>query len=87
MASPKDRTAMALVGLVGVFIIGSMVLLIVFAFKGTGDGSGENVWAGLFSLTTAILGAVAGWLGGSAVARRSNPEVEGQGVESDGDLG
>lgn len=86
--SPKDRTAMALVALVGVFIIGSMVLLVTMAFLGTGDGEGERVWAGLFSLTTAILGAIAGWLGGSAAAaRKPNPEVEGQGVEADGDLG
>lgn len=83
--NPKDRTIMALVGLVGVFVIGSMILLVIMAFLGTGDGNGENVWAGLFSLTTAILGAVAGWLGGSAVARRT-PEKTGE-ADPYGDLG
>jgi heme/copper-type cytochrome/quinol oxidase subunit 4 len=76
VTSTKDKSALMLIGFIGFFIIGSMILLIIFAFTGTGDGSGENVWAGLFSLTTAILGAVGGYLGGTAMeARKHEPNA------------
>ena len=65
---PKDRAALALVGFVGIFIVGSMIALVVMAF--TGATGGENVWAGMFSLTTAILGGIGGYLGGTAVEAR-----------------
>jgi len=53
-----------------------MILLIIFAFNGTGDGTGENVWSGLFSLTTAILGAVGGYLGGTTMEARKQQEQQ-----------
>lgn len=76
MTSTKDKSALMLIGFIGFFIVASMVLLIIFAFQGTGDGSGENVWSGLFSLTTAILGAVGGYLGGTAVEARKHQPLD-----------
>lgn len=76
MTTTKDKSALMLIGFIGFFIVASMILLIIFAFNGTGDGTGENVWSGLFSLTTAILGAVGGYLGGTAVeSRRHQPNA------------
>lgn len=71
--STKDTATLLLIGIVGLFILGSLVALIVAAFEGQPGGS--NIWAGLFSLCTAILGAVGGYLGGQAVGsvRRSTP--------------
>jgi len=73
VTSTKDKSALMLIGFIGFFIVASMILLIIFAFNGTGDGTGENVWSGLFSLTTAILGAVGGYLGGTTMEARKHP--------------
>ena len=80
MSSTKDKSALMLIGFIGIFILGSMILVVILAFQGTGDSTGENVWAGLFSLTTAILGAVGGYLGGTAMEARKHepPEVEAE---------
>jgi len=78
MSSTKDKSALMLIGFIGFFIVGSMIILIIFAFMGTGDGSGENVWAGLFSLTTAILGAVGGYLGGSTMEARKQQDQQAE---------
>lgn len=66
--STTDTAALMLVGVVGFFVVASMVAIVVMAFAGV--GAGENIWAGLFSLATAILGALAGYLGGQAVTTR-----------------
>lgn len=64
----QDTAALMLVGFVGIFIFGSLVILVIGAFVGyPADG---KVWAGLFSLCTAILGAIGGYLGGQAVGRQ-----------------
>ena len=68
----QDRTALALVVIVGFFVVASMTVVVIFAFSGV--PSGENIWAGLFSIITAILGGITGYLGGSA--RRPQPPEE-----------
>ena len=66
----REATALILVGIVAFFVVASMAVIIVLAFQGV--PSGENVWAGLFSIVTAILGGITGYIGGSA--RRPQPE-------------
>lgn len=70
----REATALILVSIVAFFVVASMVVIILFAFQGV--PSGENVWAGLFSIVTAILGGVTGYLGGQAVGRRPAPPKE-----------
>ena len=65
----REATALILVGIVAFFVVASMAVVIILAFNGV--PSGENVWAGLFSIITAILGGITGYLGGSA--RRPSP--------------
>lgn len=67
----KDTATLGLVGIVGLFVVGTMIALIVLAFNGATGG--EAVWAGLFSLMTAVLGAIGGYLGGTAVEARKHP--------------
>ena len=82
MSSTKDKSALMLIGFIGIFILGSMILVVILAFQGTGDARGENVWAGLFSLTTAILGAVGGYLGGTTMeARKQQDQQAAQALE------
>ena len=66
----REATALILVGIVAFFVVASMAVVILLAFQGI--PSGENVWAGLFSIVTAILGGVTGYIGGTA--RRPQPE-------------
>ena len=68
----REATALILVGIVGFFVVASMLVIILFAFQGV--PSGENVWAGLFSIVTAILGGITGYIGGTA--RRPQPPEE-----------
>jgi len=73
--STKDIAALSLIGFLGLFLVGSLVVVIFLAF--TGAGGGEDLWSGLFALITAILGAIVGWLGGTAVeAQKHQPEIE-----------
>ncbi len=65
----REATALILVGIVGFFVVASMAVVILLAFQGI--PSGENVWAGLFSIVTAILGGITGYIGGTA--RRPSP--------------
>ncbi len=65
----REATALILVGIVGFFVVASMLVIIVLAFQGV--PSGENVWAGLFSIVTAILGGITGYITG---ATRRPPE-------------
>lgn len=60
---PKDRVAIMLACTVGIFVAISTIGFFFLAYAGLNVGKG---WAGLFSLMTAILGALAGWLGGTA---------------------
>ena len=68
----REATALILVSIVGFFVVASMAVIILLAFQGI--PSGENVWAGLFSIVTAILGGVTGYIGGTA--RRPQPPEE-----------
>ena len=68
----REATALILVGIVGFFVVASMAVIILLAFQGI--PSGENVWAGLFSIVTAILGGITGYIGGTA--RRPQPPEE-----------
>ena len=60
----REATALILVGIVGFFVVASMAVIILLAFQGI--PSGENVWAGLFSIVTAILGGITGYITGTA---------------------
>ena len=68
----REATALILVGIVAFFVVASMFVIILFAFQGV--PSGGNVWAGLFSIVTAILGGITGYIGGTA--RRPQPPEE-----------
>ena len=59
----REATALILVGIVAFFVVASMAVVVVLAFQGI--PSGENVWAGLFSIITAILGGITGYIGGT----------------------
>lgn len=71
-----ESAALMLIMIVGLFVFGSMVALIVLAF--TGATGGESVWAGLFSLMTAALGCVVGVLGGSQYEQRRRTAAAAQ---------
>ena len=68
----REATALILVSVVAFFVVASMAVIILLAFQGI--PSGENVWAGLFSIVTAILGGITGYIGGTA--RRPQPPEE-----------
>ena len=77
--NPKDTVAFGLLTIIGIFVGGSMLTMIILAFAGAGTGEGgERVWAGLFSLITACLGALGGYLGGVAVSQRNGKEGQGE---------
>ena len=78
VSEARDKIAILLAAIVGVFILGSLTLIITLAFTGAGPGVGENVWAGLFSLVTAILGALGGYLGGVAVTTKRQTSSNGE---------
>ena len=67
----REATALILVSIVAFFVVASMAVVILLAFQGI--PSGENVWAGLFSIVTAILGGITGYIGGQASGRRPQP--------------
>ena len=67
----REAIALTLVSIVAFFVVASMAVVILLAFQGI--PSGENVWAGLFSIVTAILGGVTGYIGGQASGRRQAP--------------
>lgn len=76
---PKDQVALGLLTIVGIFVGGTMIAMIALAFAGAGTGDGgERVWAGLFSLVTACLGALGGYLGGVATAGRNGNRSLGE---------
>ena len=64
---PQDSAALMLVVIVGIFVTGTLIALIVGSFLGMQGG--ENVWAGLFSIVTAVLGAVGGWIAGTTIEK------------------
>ena len=64
---PRDTAALVLVGVVVFFVVTSMGVVIIFAFEGI--PSGQNIWAGMFSIVTAILGAIGGYLTRQAASR------------------
>lgn len=72
----KEIAALMLTGFVGIFIVGSLVIAAALAFGPT-DSTGEKVWSGLFALTTAIVGAVGGWIGGTITERHRTEETSG----------
>jgi hypothetical protein len=66
--STTDTAALLLISIIGLFVVGTMIALIVLAFSGATGG--ESVWAGLFSLMTAALGGVAGYLSGTQIQQQ-----------------
>lgn len=70
----QDRIALIMAGVVGAFVLGSLAIILVLIF--TGVAPGDNVWAGLFSMMTAILGALGGYFGGVAVEAKRNVEAD-----------
>lgn len=66
--STQDSAALLLIMMVGLFVVGTMIALVVLAFAG--QTGGQAVWAGLFSLTTAILGVVGGYLGATSIEQQ-----------------
>lgn len=64
----RDRVVLWIVGIVGVFVIFSLLaqFLLVYSGRITGD---EGVWRPLFDLMAILVGAVAGYIGGVEVQR------------------
>ena len=65
---PRDKIAGLLAVVVGVFLLMSMVGVFILAWN---DKAGENIWAALFALATAVLGGVTGYLAGTATTKRN----------------
>jgi len=57
----RDQVALLLATIVGVFVLVSLVFVFVLGLRGE---SLDDVWAALFALVTAVLGALGGWLAG-----------------------
>lgn len=70
MSKARDQVAMLMAGIVGIFVVGSLAIILVLVF--TGVAPGDNIWAGLFSMMTAILGGVGGYMGGVAMEAKRN---------------
>jgi hypothetical protein len=54
----KDTVALVLACTVAVFVFATLIAVFVLALRGIGL---PDVWAALFSLMTALMGALAGW--------------------------
>jgi membrane protein YqaA with SNARE-associated domain len=64
----RETVALVLACTIGAFLLLSLVGVFVLALN---DNAPENLWAALFSLATALLGGVTGWLAGSALKPES----------------
>jgi uncharacterized membrane protein len=70
----RDRVAMLMAMVLGAFLLLSLVGVFVLALN---DQAPENLWAALFSLATALLGGLTGWLLGTSTTRKQNGNGRG----------
>lgn len=59
----RESVAMLMALAIGIFLVASLIALFVLALNGVEVG---DIWGALFALATAILGALGGWLAGTA---------------------
>jgi hypothetical protein len=67
---PKDNVAYALAGIVGVFVMSTLLIIFVLALRGTGL---PDVWDALFGLVIALASALGGWLLGKNSNDKQTP--------------
>jgi Na+/glutamate symporter len=63
----KDSVAMYLAVTVGIFVLGTLVVVFVLALRGVGL---PDVWNSLFGLVVSIVSALGGFLAGQAVTEK-----------------
>jgi hypothetical protein len=63
----RDSVALVLGVTIGVFVLATLLVVFVLALNGIGL---PEVWTSLFGLVVAIVSALGGWLGGSAVTEK-----------------
>ena len=61
----RDRVALLLAATIGAFVLVSLVFVFVLGLRGE---KLDDVWAALFALMMAVLGALGGWLAGKRSA-------------------
>jgi hypothetical protein len=59
MVNAKDNVAYALAGIVGLFVVGTLLVIFTLALRGTAL---PEIWDALFGLVIAIMSALGGWL-------------------------
>jgi uncharacterized membrane protein len=69
----REQIAIVLALTVAGFVMVSLIVLFVLALNGNAP---DDVWGALFALVTAVLGALAGYLGGTAMAARNGKHPE-----------
>jgi hypothetical protein len=57
----RETVALVLAGVVGLFVLGTLIVVFVLALNGTGL---PDVWTSLFGLVIAVMSALGGWLVG-----------------------
>lgn len=82
----RDSIAMMLAIVIGVFLVMSLIGVFILALN---NEAPTNLWAALFSLATAAMGGVTGYLAASTQAAMKRPNIEpGQGKRKrEGDEG
>lgn len=63
----RDSVAMLLATAVGIFVLGTLVVVFVLALNGVGL---PDVWNSLFGLVVAIMSALGGYLAGSSMTEK-----------------
>jgi hypothetical protein len=66
----RDTIAFLLAVSLSTFVLLSLIATFFLPFFFDTQVSGQEQWAALFALMAAVLGAVCGWLGGSASTER-----------------
>lgn len=61
MVNAKDNVAYALAGIVGLFVVGTLIIVFILALNGVAL---PDTWTSLFGLIVAIMSALGGWLVG-----------------------
>ena len=72
MREARDNIAMMLAVVIGVFLVLSLLGVFILALK---NEAPTNLWAALFSLATAAMGGVTGYLAASAT-KTPSPDVQ-----------
>jgi hypothetical protein len=78
MDKARDRVALLMAAVVGLFVLGSLAIILVLVFSGR--AAGDNIWAGLFSMMTGLLGALGGYFGGVAVEAQRTADLDRSGL-------